>query len=80
LWGDTVNVASRMESFGIPGEIQVTKEVYRLLKQKYSFQKRGYINIKGKGEMLVYLLKGYKEIPKNQIFDFGRPLVNENVI
>ena len=80
LWGDTVNVASRMESFGIPGEIQVTKEVYRLLKQKYTFQKRGHINIKGKGEMLVYLLKGHKDIPQNQIFDLSRSPVNESVI
>ena len=80
LWGDTVNVASRMESFGIPGEIQVTKKEYRLLKQKYSFQKRGYINIKGKGEMLVYLLKGYKDIPQNQMFDFGLPRVNESIL
>jgi class 3 adenylate cyclase len=80
LWGDTVNVASRMESFGIPGEIQVTKEVYRLLKQKFSFQKRGYVNIKGKGEMFVYLLKGCKDIHQNQMFDFGLPLVNESII
>jgi class 3 adenylate cyclase len=80
LWGDTVNVASRMESFGIPGEIQVTKDVYRLLKQKYSFQKRGCIHIKGKGEMFVYLLKGCKDIHQNQIFDFSRSLGNELVI
>jgi class 3 adenylate cyclase len=80
LWGDTVNVASRMEAFGIPGEIQVTKDVYRLLKQKYLFQKRGYINIKGKGEMFVYLLKGCRESHQNQIFDFRRPLVNESGI
>ena len=80
LWGDAVNVASRMESFGIPGEIQVTKDVYRLLKQKYSFQKRGYVNIKGKGEMFVYLLKGCKDIHQNQMFDFGLPLVNESII
>jgi class 3 adenylate cyclase len=57
LWGDTVNVASRMESFGIPGEIQATEEVYRLLKQQYVFEKRGLIEVKGKGKMPVYLLK-----------------------
>jgi hypothetical protein len=38
------------------------------------------VNIKGKGEMLVYLLKGYKDIPQNQMFDFGFPLVNENIL
>lgn len=61
LWGDTVNVASRMESFGVPGEIQATREVYHLLKPKYVFQKRGLIDVKGKGEMDVYLLKRRRE-------------------
>jgi adenylate cyclase len=62
LWGDTVNVASRMESSGMPGEIQVTKDVYHLLKQEYTFQRRGVLQIKGKGEMLVYLLKGRRQM------------------
>jgi class 3 adenylate cyclase len=57
LWGDTINVASRMESAGIAGKIQVTEDVYRRLKQKYSFQKRGLVDIKGKGQMLVYFLE-----------------------
>ncbi len=57
LWGDAVNTASRMESHGIPGEIQVTESTYDLLKNKYSFQPRGKIHIKGKGEMMTYLLK-----------------------
>ena len=58
LWGDTVNVAHRMESNGIPGEIQVTAAVYERLKDKFSFKVRGAIEIKGKGEMIVYLLLG----------------------
>ena len=58
LWGDTVNVAHRMESNGIPGEIQVTAAVYDRLKDKFSFKMRGAIEIKGKGEMIVYLLLG----------------------
>lgn len=57
LWGDAVNTASRMESHGIPGEIQVTESTYDLLKNKYSFQPREKIYIKGKGEMITYLLK-----------------------
>lgn len=57
LWGDTVNTASRMESHGIPGHIQVTEAVYVRLKDKYLFEERGAIGIKGKGEMQVYLLK-----------------------
>jgi adenylate cyclase len=60
LWGDTVNIASRMESHGITGCIQVTAETYELLKDKYTFQKRGAIQIKGKGYMVTYLLTGKK--------------------
>ena len=48
LWGDTVNVAQRMESNGIPGQIQVTDAVYERLKHKFSFKLRGAIEIKGK--------------------------------
>ncbi|MFB2934101.1 PAS domain S-box protein [Aerosakkonemataceae cyanobacterium BLCC-F154] len=58
LWGDTVNTASRMESHGLAGEIQVTTTTYELLRDKYQFQKRGNIPIKGKGEMTTYLLTG----------------------
>ncbi|NJK73031.1 MAG: adenylate/guanylate cyclase domain-containing protein [Microcoleus sp. SU_5_6] len=58
LWGDTVNVANRMESNGIPGEIQVTEAVYERLKDKFSFKKRGIIEVKGKGKMTAYLLIG----------------------
>ncbi|MEG4284689.1 adenylate/guanylate cyclase domain-containing protein [Microcoleus sp. A006_D1] len=58
LWGDTVNVAHRMESNGIPGEIQVTAAVYERLKDKFSFKLRGAIEIKGKGEMMAYFLLG----------------------
>lgn len=60
LWGDTVNIASRMESHGITGCIQVTAETYELLKDKYTFQRRGAIQIKGKGYMVTYLLTGRK--------------------
>ena len=58
LWGDTVNVAHRMESNGISGKIQVTTAVYERLKDKFAFKMRGAIEIKGKGEMIVYLLLG----------------------
>ena len=56
LWGDAVNTASRMESHGIAGRIQVTTTTYELLKDKYLFEKRGKIQVKGKGEMNTYLL------------------------
>ncbi|HFC76643.1 MAG TPA: response regulator [Candidatus Moranbacteria bacterium] len=58
LWGDTVNTASRMESHGIPDEIQVSKIVYDRLKDKFFLEERGLIEIKGKGKMNTYLLKG----------------------
>ncbi|MBD2462440.1 adenylate/guanylate cyclase domain-containing protein [Oscillatoria sp. FACHB-1407] len=61
LWGDTVNVASRMESQGLPGRIQVTSAIYERLKHRYEFQPRGDIYVKGKGEMMVYLLMARKQ-------------------
>ncbi|MEP0910568.1 response regulator [Leptolyngbya sp. GB1-A1] len=56
LWGDTVNTASRMESQGVPGKIQVTDTTYQLLQQQYNFEERGLVDIKGKGEMRTYFL------------------------
>jgi PAS domain S-box-containing protein len=58
LWGDTVNTAARMESHGIPGEIQITEATYKMLKGKYVCEERGIIEVKGKGPMKTYLLKG----------------------
>ena len=63
LWGDTVNVASRMESYGLPNEIQVTESTYEQLRDSYTFQDRGEIAIKGKGEVRAYFLKGRPERP-----------------
>ena len=58
LWGDTVNTASRMESSGLPGRIQVTQTVYERLRSSYDFEPRGEIEVKGKGRLPVYLLVG----------------------
>lgn len=58
LWGDTVNIASRMESHGGPGRIQVTHAVYERLSECYPFVARGTIPVKGKGEMETYWLTG----------------------
>jgi PAS domain S-box-containing protein len=57
LWGDTVNTASRMESHSKPGCIQVTSTTYHRLQEKYIFESRGAIEIKGKGLMNTYLLQ-----------------------
>jgi class 3 adenylate cyclase/PAS domain-containing protein len=58
LWGDTVNVASRMESLGAAKAIQVTEETYSRLREQFNFEKRGLIPVKGKGEMMTYWLVG----------------------
>jgi class 3 adenylate cyclase len=58
IWGDTVNTASRMESTGVPGEIQVSESTHRLLAEHYAFEDRGLIAVKGKGDVRAYLLKG----------------------
>jgi class 3 adenylate cyclase len=60
LWGDTVNTASRMESQGLPGRIQVTAATYERLCEKFVFEERGVLQVKGKGEMVTYFLKGRK--------------------
>ncbi len=57
LWGDSVNTASRMESHGVPDEIQVTEETRNLLIDKYAFEDRGVTDVKGKGRMRTYLLR-----------------------
>jgi len=56
IWGDSVNIASRMESHGLPGKIQVSEQTYQRLKDCYSFEDRGAIEVKGKGKMQTYLL------------------------
>ena len=57
LWGDAVNVASRMESNGLSNEIQVTQAVKDKLDGQYDFEERGPIEVKGKGRMVTYLLR-----------------------
>ena len=62
LWSDTVNTASRMESHGVGQYIQVTEATYERLKDKYVFEKRGTILVKGKGDMVTYFLVGRKTL------------------
>src|SRR5213592_895989 len=56
LWGDTVNTASRMESEGIPGSIQISATSYELIKDRFVCELRGPIEVKGKDRMQTYLL------------------------
>ena len=60
LWGDTVNTAARMESHGVEGRIHVTEDTYNMLRDKYDFEDRGIMDIKGKGDMRTFLLKSRK--------------------
>ena len=61
VWGDTVNTASRMQSHGIPGQIQVSEATYEFIKDKFICEPRGTVNVKGKGEMKVWLVISSKE-------------------
>jgi class 3 adenylate cyclase len=58
LWGDTVNIADRMQSHGASGRIQVTAATFECLGDKYTFERRGRIPVKGKGKMLTFYLTG----------------------
>ncbi|KAL4827415.1 hypothetical protein H8958_022606 [Nasalis larvatus] len=72
IWGNTVNVASRMDSTGVQGRIQVTEEVHRLLRRcPYHFVCRGKVSVKGKGEMLTYFLEGRTDGNGSQIRSLG---------
>jgi len=58
LWGDAVNTASRMESHGTPGRIQITRATYELLADEFECEPRGTIEVKGKGEVEAWYLIG----------------------
>jgi adenylate cyclase len=72
LWGDTVNTASRMQTSGAPGCIQVTERTRDLLGDRYLFQGRGMIQVKGKGKMLTYFLSG-RARKHDQMLDLTEP-------
>jgi class 3 adenylate cyclase len=57
VWGDTVNVASRMESTGVPGSVQISEATYLRIRNMYVFEDRGEVDIKGKGPMRTWLIK-----------------------
>ena len=60
VWGDTVNTASRMESQGLPGRVQVTRSTYQRLQHSHHFESRGLVDVKGMGPIETYLLLGRK--------------------
>jgi adenylate cyclase len=63
VWGETVNTAWHMETYGAPGHIQVNETTYARLCDKYLFEDRGEFFVKDKGELRTYFLKGRKQIP-----------------
>ncbi|KAF5296799.1 hypothetical protein FQA39_LY12317 [Lamprigera yunnana] len=80
IWGNAVNVASRMDSTGVVDKIQVTKELFQILSRKgYPLTCRGTINVKGKGNMETYFLNGYRET-KTEANVITNPLFGVNVI
>jgi adenylate cyclase len=64
LWGDAVNTASRMESQSTPGEIQITRATYDLLKDEFVCRRRGTILVKGKGQMETWYLDGSRSVDR----------------
>ena len=69
LWGDAVNIASRMESQGTAGRIQVTRATYELLEDEFEFEERGTVSIKGKGDMETWYLVGRRGAPADGAVD-----------
>lgn len=64
LWGDAVNTASRMESHGAGGTIQITEATYELIRDDFECEPKGLVNVKGKGEMSVWTVLGAKSPQK----------------
>jgi len=62
VWGDTVNIASRMESHGTPGKIQISQQTYELIKNEFVCEPVGTLDVKGKGQMQTWFLVAEKTI------------------
>ncbi len=65
LWGDTVNIASRMESHGESGAIHISEATYRLIEGQFNCELRGAISVKGKGQMTTYWLQAEAQEPRS---------------
>ena len=61
LWGDPVNVAARMESYSLPGKIQIGSATYQLIRDEFICELRGILEVKGKGKMATWFLVGEKK-------------------
>jgi adenylate cyclase len=74
LWGDAVNVASRMESSGTPGRIQITDPTHALLSREFDCERRGPIAIKGKGDMETWYLRGIRADGERHVEPVAAPV------
>jgi class 3 adenylate cyclase len=61
IWGDTVNIAARMESHSAPGKINISEHTYQLIKNDFECEYRGKIDAKNKGMMKMYFVNAIKE-------------------
>lgn len=64
IWGDTVNVASRMESMSEPGKVNISENTYAYVKDKFTCEYRGEIDVKNRGKMKMYFVDRNKKIEK----------------
>lgn len=66
LWGDTVNLASRLESYGQAGKIHISREFYELIKDEFLCERRGWVTLKGKGRVETFWLVGKRNVPSSR--------------
>ena len=69
IWGDSVNMAARLEAHGISGEIHVSAHVRDLLKDRFLLEERGLVDIRSKGQVITYLLKGHLCAPPERCLE-----------
>ncbi|KAK9508596.1 hypothetical protein O3M35_006123 [Rhynocoris fuscipes] len=67
IWGDAVNIASRMDTTGLPGRIQIPVSCVEILSERYNLEHRGTVFVKGKDDMDVYLVNGRKDSSSLQL-------------
>ena len=67
LWGDMVNTASRMESHGRPGKIQIARPTYELIQDEFQCEPQGTVDVKGKGEMDVWFITAGRDELQNKV-------------
>ena len=67
IWGSTVNIASRMESNGTPGKVNISSATYEIVKHRFDCSHRGKIYAKNLGELDMYFIEFEKTLPDNEI-------------